>query len=181
MAMFRRRVQRTGARELREQGVPVQEIARDAGVSRSTAYRWLGTQRKDSMFKVMWKLFRPLTAVLLVWFGLRASHFALPLVSLQGVITLVAVFGMVAIEFAMSSDIGVKSFCKDLFFALFNLILATMLVTWLVAGDREVFVTDFVVWVCVLVDAYLGTTNSFRTALRNWSGQTNIGQTGENQ
>lgn len=178
--MFRRRVQREGARRLHEQGASATEIARDAGVSRSTAYRWLKSDKERTVFKML-RLLRPVTAVVLVWFGLRASGYPMPLISLEGVIALIGVFVPMVIEFKMSSDIGVRSFGQDLFFALFNLILTTMLIAWLVARNCDVFATDFAVWICVIVDAYIGTTNSFRTALRNWSGQTNIGQTGDSQ
>lgn len=132
------------------------------------------------MFKIynknIFSWLRPLFFMVIVWASARAVGFEFGLMSPLGIGVLLLTIGALVFEFALSVDIGVKSFNRDLLFALTNVVIGSSLITWMLVARGGIAFTDILILVCILVDAWLGTTNSFRTALRNWSGQVNQGQ-----
>ena len=126
------------------------------------------------MFKIynrkIFAFLRPLPLVVIAWSLIRTSGFEFGLLTPLAVTILLLAVGALCFEFALSADISVKAFSRDLTFALFNLVLGTVLISWLIFESRGFGLADLLLFLVVLVDAWLGTTNSFRTALRNWTG-----------
>lgn len=127
-------------------------------------------------FKKFVFVMRPMTIMVLLWTLLRVSGLELGILTPGGLTILVLTMGALIFEFVMSRDIGAVSFSRDVLFAGINLLIASALVTSLCWWDgKTVTVTDALLTLCVLADFWVGTTNSYATALRNLSGNIHQG------
>jgi len=115
----------------------------------------------DMLKRIPWALL-----LVLCWAGVRFSGINL---GVDGVLVWPFVAGSfiaLTIEFSKSGDIMIRSFGRDLAFAICATLVLGSGVT-LVWQSQSVYIVDLLVAFTVLYDAYVSTLNSFRTALRN--------------
>ena len=120
-----------------------------------------GNRRMSFFQKIPWTL-----AIILY---MVVVHFtALDMRGVAGYIFLGLCVLVLFVEFFKSGDIGSFTFLVDLLGAVFSLVLATVLMSYLIfkLGQKPTFFHWFGCAV-ILGDAILGPFNAFRTALRN--------------
>jgi drug/metabolite transporter (DMT)-like permease len=114
-------------------------------------------------------LFKKIPWTLAIILYMLVVHFtALDMRSVPGYIFLGLCVVVLFIEFFKSGDIGTFTFLVDLLGAVFSLVLATALMSYLIfkLGETPTFFHWFGCAV-ILGDTILGPFNAFRTALRN--------------
>jgi hypothetical protein len=102
-----------------------------------------------------------------LWGILRMTGVALPISGVFAVVLMVLSLIVLTLEFYKSGDIGTRSFRIELALALLAVIVTTALITHLWWANESRYLIDVVIFFVVLTDAFLGTYNSYRTALRN--------------
>lgn len=112
------------------------------------------------------------TAFILValWAGLRLAGVDLAPGSALGVLFTLFCFLVFVLEFVKSGDITLGVFGLDQAWSVLTLIVATATLTLLVRDARALSFMDLLIAIVAVCDGWVSPFNSFRTALRNWSG-----------
>ena len=124
----------------------------------------------------------PWTLVLvLCWAGARSAGAQLAINSASGIIILIAAFGALVVEFMRSADITVARFKFELAMAVVAVGCASAMTALLFTMHLGITLADIIVWIVVLVNAWVCPVNSFKTALRNITTDVGIGQSPPNE
>jgi hypothetical protein len=112
--------------------------------------------------KIPWML-------LIVGFILGVEYLQIPLEGTVGYIFISMSVLVLFIEMLKAGDVSAFAFLMDLFWAVFTVILATGLMTylWFVEG-RDPSFFHWIGFAIIIADALLNPFNAFRTALRNF-------------
>lgn len=122
---------------------------------------------------------RPLLIMVMLWAILRLSGVDMPYSSVWVWILFIPMLVSLFVEFQRSMDIMAYMFARDLLLAILSVVMTTITITYIVVGSMDVRLIDMLVALVVFIDAWMSTTNSFRMALRNLSGNINHGPTEE--
>lgn len=120
-------------------------------------------------------LFRPLPLVVVLWAMWHASGNIMPTMSVGGIAVFVlAVLGF-SYEVMRSADISMGAFRKAQAFTIFNLLLVSSVLTWMITNSNFPSCADWLILLIVLIGAWVGIANTFRIALRSVNAQVNQG------
>ena len=111
--------------------------------------------------------------LIVIWAALRFAGVDVALPSIGGLALLGLSVGSLIFEFYKSGDIGLAGFKRDLAFSLTATIAGSVILTVLALRTEFALgnlLIDGLVAIVILCDAWLGPVNSFRSALRNFSG-----------
>jgi len=114
------------------------------------------------MSKIPWML-------LIVAFLLGTEYLQIPLEGTVGYIFISMAVVILFIEMLKAGDVSAFAFLMDLFWAVFAVILATALMSYLwFVEDRAPSFFHWIGFAIIIADALLNPFNAFRTALRNF-------------
>ncbi|WP_127471701.1 hypothetical protein [Thiomicrorhabdus aquaedulcis] len=112
--------------------------------------------------KIPWML-------LIVAFLLGTEYLQIPLEGTVGYIFISMAVVILFIEMLKAGDVSAFAFLMDLFWAVFAVILATALMSYLwFVEDRAPSFFHWIGFAIIIADALLNPFNAFRTALRNF-------------
>lgn len=118
---------------------------------------------------------RPLLIMVILWAILRLSGVDVPYDSVWAWVLFIPMLISLFVEFRRSMDIMAYMFARDLLLAIVSVVVTTVTITVIVMGPVGFRLVDALVALVVFIDAWVSTTNSFRMALRNLSGNINQG------
>jgi hypothetical protein len=126
------------------------------------------------MKKLRWlRSLHPLMLMTVIWMLLRLFGVEPAATSMVSWIVFIPTLLALVWEFRMSMDIGSTAFSRDVLFAILTIAMVCIVMTWIVMGPAHLVLLDILMALVAFIDAWVCTTNSFCTALRNLSGNIN--------